>query len=161
MKCPKCGYGEELQRISDACLQLVKHFEGCHLKSYRCPANVLTIGYGHTGPDVKEEMSITQGQADELLKLDMERFENAVRSCVKVPIDQGQFDALVSFAFNCGAQALKASTLLKKLNAVDVIGAAQEFHRWNKGGGKVLKGLVRRRAAEAHLFATGELKFNF
>lgn len=161
MKCPKCGYSDVLQKISDKGLQLVKHFEGCYLKAYKCPAGVLTIGYGHTGPDVKPGMEITQAQADDLLRLDIERFEKAVRDCVKVPLEQNQFDALVSFAFNCGAGALQKSTLLKKLNAGDVIGAVQEFHRWNKGGGKVLAGLVRRRAAEAHLFATGELKFNF
>jgi len=160
MKCEKCGYESE-QKISAKGLELVKHFEGCQLKAYRCPANVLTIGYGHTGPDVKEGMTITQKQADELLKLDTERFEKSVRSCVEIPLEQTQFDALVSFAFNCGAAALSKSTLLKKLNSGDVIAAAQEFHKWNKGGGKVLAGLVRRRAAESWLFATGELKFQF
>ena len=160
MKCPKCGYSDE-ERISNNGLQLVKHFEGCYLKAYKCPAGVLTIGYGHTGKSVKEGMEITQEQAEVILKHDLERFESAVRDCVKVTLEQGQFDALVSFAFNCGAAALKSSTLLRKLNAGDVVGAAQEFHKWNKAGGKVLKGLVRRRAAEAHLFATGELKLDF
>lgn len=153
-------------KISDKGLQLIKHFEGCQLKAYRCPANVLTIGYGHTGPDVTEGLIITQAQADKLLKLDMERFEKAVESCVKIPLEQGQFDALVAFSFNVGAKALKDSTLLKKLNAGKIIEAAQQFSRWNKarnakGELVVLKGLTRRRAAEAHLFATGELKTDF
>lgn len=160
MKCPKCGYDDAVQQISEKCLQLIKHFEGCCLKAYRCPAGVLTIGYGHTGSSVKEGLEISQEQAEIILRHDLERFESAVHECVKVPLEQGQFDALVSFAFNCGAGALKSSTLLKKLNGKDVIGAAQEFHKWNKARGKVLKGLVRRRKAEAHLFATGELKLD-
>jgi len=164
MICPKCGFSDE-KRISNTGLQLVKHFEGLYLKGYKCPANVWTIGYGHTGTvdgkAVSADMIITKEKAEDLLREDMRRFEKTVTDCVKVPLEQWQFDALVSFAFNCGATALKNSTLLKLLNAGKIIDATQQFYRWNKGGGKVLKGLVRRRAAEAHLFATGELKTDF
>lgn len=142
---------------------LIKSFEGCRLTAYRCSAGVLTIGYGHTGPDVLPGMTITQQRADELLTQDLERFERDVISLVKVPITQGQFDALVSFAFNVGsdidsddiAEGLGDSTLLRRLNARDYMGAAGEFLRWNKAGGVVLGGLVRRRKAERELFLEG------
>lgn len=152
-------------KISKTGLELVKHFEGCQLKAYYCPAGKLTIGYGHTGASVKPGMTITQEQADVILASDMERFEKAVSDRVKVPLEQGQFDALVSFAFNVGANALQNSTLLKLLNAGKIIEAVQQFGRWNKitkNGQKVAsKGLTRRRLAEAYLFATGELKTDF
>lgn len=148
--------------ISKNGLDLVKHFEGCYLNAYKCPANVWTIGYGHTGKvdgvDIASSLIITQDKADELLKNDMAIFENAVTESVRVEITQSQFDALVSFSFNVGAGALKSSTLLKKINSSNVIGAANEFHRWNKASGKILKGLARRRAAEAYLFEMGDLK---
>lgn len=132
-------------------LDLVKRFEGCFLKAYKCPANVWTIGYGHT-KTVKPGQLITHEEAEELLKKDMKEFENHVNKLVKVELTQNQFDALVSFTFNVGAGALKRSTLLKKLNRGDYDGAANEFRRWNRGGGRVLRGLVRRRAAEKDLF---------
>lgn len=153
-------------KISEKGLALVKHFEGCFLKAYLCPAGVLTIGYGHTGKSVKPGMTITQEQADIILQSDMERFEKAVKDLVKVSLEQCQFDALVSFAFNCGQGALKGSTLLRLLNAGKIVEAVQQFSRWNKarnakGELAPLKGLTRRRAAEAHLFVTGEFKTNF
>lgn len=153
---------EDKLKISKNGLDLVKHFEGCYLTAYKCPANKWTIGYGHTGQvdgqNISSGLIITQEKADELLKYDMAIFEKAVTESVTVNITQSQFDALVSFSFNCGAGALKKSTLLKKLNSGDYVGAANEFHRWNKANGKVLKGLVKRRAAEAYLFEMGELK---
>ena len=153
---------EDSVKISKNGLDLVKHFEGCYLTAYKCPANVWTIGYGHTGIVdglyISNGMIITQEKADELLKNDMAIFEKAVTESVKVEITQSQFDALVSFSFNVGASALRKSTLLRKLNSGDYVGASNEFHRWNKANGKVLKGLVRRRAAEAYLFEMGELK---
>jgi lysozyme len=176
MKCPKCGYTDEVKpvtshglqippHISDIGLQLIKTFEGKHNKGYLCPANVWTIGYGHTGPTfgnpTPRGMRITDAQIDELLKQDMERFENAVTKYVKVPLTQNQFDALVSFTFNVGAGALSTSTLLKLLNQGKYDEVPAQFLRWNKGGGKVLAGLVRRRQSEAHLFVTGELKTQF
>ena len=136
-------------RLSQDGLNMVKKYEGLFTKAYVCPAGVLTIGYGHTGPDVKPGQRITEAQAEQLLRQDMSKFEAAVKRQVKVPLTQGQFDALTSFTFNCGEGALKKSTLLKKLNAGDYAGAQAEFQKWNKGGGRVLPGLVKRRAEEA------------
>ena len=137
--------------IGEKGLELIKSFEGLRLRAYLCPAKVWTIGYGHTG-DVRGGQVITQSQADDLLKQDLRRFEIAVRKLVKVPLTQNQFDALVSFAYNVGEAALSRSTLLRKLNAGDLAGTKLEFAKWNKGGGKVLAGLTRRRDAEANLF---------
>lgn len=137
-------------------IELIKEFEGCRLTAYKCPAGVWTIGYGHTGAvdgkPVSAGMTITAAKATQLLKSDLAKFEAAVNSYVTAPITQNMFDALVSFAYNCGAGALKGSTLLKKLNAKDYEGAAAEFPKWNKAGGKVLNGLVRRRERERKLF---------
>lgn len=137
-------------------VELIKEFEGCRLTAYKCPAGVWTIGYGHTGTvdgkAVASGMTITAAKATELLKKDLAKFEAAVNSYVTAPITQNMFDALVSFAYNCGSGALKGSTLLKKLNTKDYDGAAAEFPKWNKAGGKVLKGLVRRRERERQLF---------
>lgn len=146
--------------ISKVGIDLIKSFEGCYLKAYKCPAGVWTIGWGTTEPidGVKphEGMVITQKQADELLIKNLKGYENAVNEYVIYSINQNQFDALVSFAYNCGNGALKTSTLLKKLNAGDVHGAANEFLRWNKANGKVLNGLTRRREAERKLFLKEE-----
>jgi lysozyme len=131
---------------------LIRKFEGEKLKAYQCPAGVWTIGVGHTGPDVKPGMVITLARSDELLRSDLARFEEAVGKLAKVELSQGQFDALVSFAFNLGDGALGKSTLLRMLNAGDYAGAAHEFSKWNRAGGKVLPGLVARRSAEAAMF---------
>ena len=124
--------------------------------AYLCPAKVWTIGIGTTvypnGLKVKKGDKCTQEQALEYLQHDLKSFEKTVNDSVKVPLSQNQFDALVSLAYNIGSAAFKNSTLLKKLNAKDFTGAADQFLRWNKGGGKVLKGLVRRRDAERALF---------
>lgn len=140
-------------------INLIKKYEGCYLKAYKCPAGVWTIGYGHTG-NIKSGMKITRKQAGAYLKKDLVTFENAVRKYVKVPINQNQFDALVSFSFNCGVGALKTSTLLKKLNKKDYSGAANEFLRWNKSNGKVLNGLTKRRKEERKLFMQKEYLSN-
>lgn len=140
-------------KINEAGLNLIKDFEGCRLKAYLCPAGVWTIGYGHT-QGVKPDMVINQLQAERFLRQDLKRFEDAVTSLVKVPITPNQFSALVSFAYNVGTGALYDSTLLRKLNKKDYKGAANEFLRWNKAGGKVLPGLTRRRLAEKDLFET-------
>ncbi len=137
--------------ISDAGIELIKSFEGCKLEAYRCPADVLTIGYGHTG-DVDEGQIITEHQADVLLRSDLTTFERCVNALVVVPVTQSQFDALVSFAFNLGCNALRKSTLLRMLNEGDDVGAGQQFERWNKSNGRALAGLTRRRAAERDLF---------
>ena len=137
--------------INKAGLELIKSFEGCKLKAYVCPAGVLTIGYGSTGSHVKPGMVITQDQADELLRSDLRRFEDYVDQHCK-PATDNQFAALVSFAFNVGEGNLRTSTLRRLHNAGDYAGAQGQFARWNKGGGKVLAGLVRRREAEAKLY---------
>lgn len=130
---------------------LLKKFEGCKLKAYRCPANVCTIGYGHTSaagaPEVTDGMTITQSRAEEILKVDILKYERAVEDLVKVELTQNQFDVLVDFAYNAGVGALKSSTLLKKVNAGKFDDVPAELMKWTKGGGKVLPGLVRRRQA--------------
>ena len=132
---------------------LLKKFEGCKLSSYRCPANVLTVGYGHTSaagrPEVTEGMKITQDQAEAILRADLVRYEKGVEALLKQPVTQHQFDVLTDFAYNAGLGNLKSSTLLKKVNAGQFAAVPAELMKWTKGGGKVLTGLVRRRQAEA------------
>jgi lysozyme len=141
-------------KISKKGLDLIKEYEGLELKAYKDSVGVLTIGYGSTGSHVKPGMTITAQEAEALLLKDVERFEEGVSAAVKVPLNQNQFDALVSFSFNLGLGSLQKSTLLRKLNAGDYAGAQAEFKRWNKAGGIVLRGLVRRRASEALLFGS-------
>ena len=141
--------------INVASLNLIKSFEGCKLTAYLCPANVPTIGWGHTKTVTKADVgkkTITQSEADALLLSDLVTYENAVKRLVKVPLSENQYGALVSFTYNLGQGNLANSTLLKKLNAKDYKGAADEFSKWTKVGGKTLNGLVRRRAAERALF---------
>ena len=152
----------EDRKLTRAGANLIQHFEGClekqkdgTFKAYRCPANVLTIGWGTTNEGSNRFDSTTRwtaAQCHEAFLKDMQSFEVAVRRLVKVPLTPYQFDALVSFAYNCGEGNLQKSTLLKKVNAGDFDGAAKEFKKWNKGGGKVLPGLVRRRDSESLLF---------
>jgi GH24 family phage-related lysozyme (muramidase) len=140
-----------LRTINPAGLNLIKDFEGLRLNSYRDAVGVWTIGYGHTrtaGPGQR----ITNEQAIALLRQDVATFEKAVTSAVRVPVTNNQFAALVSFAYNVGSGALNSSTLLRRLNAGDASGAANEFLRWNRAGGQVLAGLTRRREAERDLF---------
>lgn len=131
---------------------LLKKFEGCKLKAYRCPANVLTIGFGHTSaagaPEVTEGMTITQDQAEAVLRADLVRYEQGVEKLLKVEVTQNEFDVLVDFAYNAGLGNLKSSTLLKKVNAGYPDAVPSELMKWTKGGGKVLPGLVKRRQAE-------------
>ena len=138
--------------IPEALLALIRKFEGLRLKPYRCPAGVPTIGYGHTGPDVKPGLVITQQQADQLLVNDLAKFERGVNALVTVKIKQNQFDALVSFSYNLGLGSLQQSTLLRLLNAGNFQAAADQFLRWNRAGGHVVAGLSRRRAAERDMF---------
>jgi lysozyme len=142
--------------MSAAGLATVKEFEGLRLKAYKCPASVWTIGYGHTSaagaPIVTPELVITKDEAEEVLARDMEQYEEGVRKYVKVDLTQGQFDALVDFAYNAGVGALQKSTLLKKVNAEKFDEVPAEFMKWTKGGGKELPGLVRRRRAEVKLW---------
>lgn len=136
----------------ELCLPLVKRWEGCRLTAYLCPAGVWTVGYGATGPDVRQGVVWTQAQAESRLRADLERFAAGVAKVVRVPLTAGQKGALVSLAYNIGLAAFRRSTLLRKLNAGDYAGAAREFARWNRGGGRVLPGLVKRRADECRLF---------
>ena len=137
--------------ISQEGLSLIKKFEGCKLEAYKCAAGVWTIGYGSTN-DVEKGMKISQERADMLLLEDVDVFEEAVNKLVEVPLEQNQFDALISWTFNLGPTNLKNSTLLKVLNNKDYDGVPAQIKRWNKAGGKVLQGLIRRREAEALLF---------
>ena len=144
-------------------LEIIKHFEGLYLKTYKDPAGILTIGYGHIGSEAYEGNEITAAKAEALLAEDLETAEKAVEKYVSVALSDNQYDALVSFTFNLGSSNLTTSTLLKKLNNGDPDGAAAEFIRWNKAtvnGVKVaLKGLTRRRKSETHLFKTGDVEF--
>lgn len=135
-------------------LALTKSFEGLELKAYQDSVGVWTIGYGHTGTDVKRGLVITEPQADILLAADVAWAVTAVNKAVTSAIDQNQFDAMVDFTFNLGAANFTSSTLLRLVNAGDFTGAAAQFIRWNKAKGKVLAGLTRRRQAETDLFNT-------
>ena len=137
--------------ISQAGIDLIKSFEGCRLEAYLDSVNVPTIGYGST-EGVKMGDRLTQAEVDALLTADLVRFEKCVTDQVDVDLRQNEFDALVSFAFNLGCNALKNSTLLKLLNAGDKAAAGQQFLRWDKAGGQVLAGLTRRRKAESSMF---------
>ena len=143
-------------RTSDEGVRLIQLYEGLRLTSYVCPAGVLTIGYGHTSaagkPTVEPKMTITKDEASLILRSDLGRFERGVESLVKVDLAQHQFDALVSFAFNCGLGALKKSTLLKRVNAKRFDEVPSEFMKWTRGGGRQLAGLVRRRRAEVEMW---------
>ncbi|ENU3987665.1 TPA: lysozyme [Enterobacter kobei] len=145
-----------MMQTSDKGIALIKQFEGCKLTAYQDSVGVWTIGYGWTKPvdgkPIRAGMTIKQETAERLLKTGLVSYENDVSRLVKVDLTQGQFDALVSFTYNLGARSLSTSTLLRKLNAGDYAGAADEFLRWNKAGGKVLNGLTRRREAERALF---------
>ena len=145
-------------QISAKGLDLIKSFEGYHRKlpngdctTYRCPANVLTIGWGCT-VGIREGMVWTPQQAEEGLRRELAKFELDVARLVTVDLNQNEFDALVSFAYNVGTGGLSKSSVLRNLNKGNREAAAKAFALWNKGGGRVLPGLVRRRAAEAALF---------
>lgn len=139
-------------KINSKGLELIKHFEGLRLKTYICAGGVLTIGWGHTGKDVMPGMVITEDRANELLRADLERFEQGVSKYVTAKLNDNQFSALVCFTFNIGLGAFASSTLLKLLNAEDYAGVADQFLRWNKAGEKVLLGLTKRREAERQLY---------
>ena len=138
-------------KISEEGLALIKKFEGCELTAYKCSAGVWTIGYGHT-KGVEEGMTITKAQAEDMLLEELVEYEDAVKNAVTISLDQCMFDALVSWTYNLGPSNLNASTMLKVLNAGDYDGVPAQIKRWNKAGGKVLEGLIRRREAEALLF---------
>lgn len=147
---------------SPAAVAIIKEFEGLHdlrpdglVEVYKCPANVWTIGYGATGPGILPGIVWTQEQCEERLGKDIAEFAAGIeRLLADAPTAQNQFDALVSFAFNIGLAAFERSTVLKQHKAGNHSAAANAFGLWNKGGGRILGGLVRRRAAEARLYST-------
>lgn len=146
-------------------LKLIKQFEGWRSKAYRCSAGVLTIGYGHTSmagpPTVKSGMVITKAEGEAILKRDLRKYEKAVNDAVRVNLNQEQFDALVSFTYNIGPGAFRKSSALKAVNARRFDEVPRRLAMWNKAGGRVLAGLVRRRAAEGELFMSGNREDRF
>lgn len=140
-------------KVSDNGRMMVAKFEGCRLKAYQDVIGVWTIGYGQT-KGVKPGMVWTQQQADDDLLATLTEFGKQVAALVRVALDQNQFDALVSFAYNVGIGNLKSSTLLRMVNAANFAAAHDEFVKWNKAGGKVVVGLTHRRLAEAAVFAS-------
>lgn len=136
-------------------LHLTENFEGLRLTAYPDPAthgDPWTIGYGHTGAEVHQGMTITQEQAEEFLMQDVQKAVQTVNSKVHTDLTQNEFESLVDFVFNVGAGNFAGSTLLRKINAGDMEGAALEFQKWDKAAGHVMAGLVRRRQAETDLF---------
>ena len=139
-------------KISDIALEKIKEFEGLRTEAYRCPGGVLTIGYGHTGSDVREGDRISQYWAEELLKADVAKVAEQVER-LGVALTQGQFDALVSFAFNLGIGRLRTSKLLRLIRRQDSYrNIKAEFKRWVYAGGRKQPGLERRREWEANRF---------
>jgi lysozyme len=157
-------------KVSDKCIHMIMHHEGVRSKPYQCPALLWTIGVGHViDPhhakvklDDRKQLPIPAGwdrvlsndEIMDILKADLNRFEQGVLRLIKVPLTQGQFDALVSFSFNVGLGNLQNSTLRMKVNRSEFTDAAEQFLVWTKAGGKVLKGLVTRRTDERALFVS-------
>jgi lysozyme len=143
-------------KLTKAGLDLIKSSEGLRLVAYYCPAGVLTVGYGHTSaagaPFVKAGMKITEQEAEDILKADLVKYEDAVKRLVHVPINDNQYSALVSLCYNIGEGNLSKSTVIARVNQKDWEGAAKAFLLWNRSKGVVLKGLETRRKQEADLF---------
>ncbi|MNS33466.1 Lysozyme RrrD [compost metagenome] len=135
--------------------QTIKDHEGLRLTAYKDGGGVWTIGYGHTGSDVREGLTIPLSEAERLLTRDLRVAEGYVNKLVQVKLTQNQFDALVSFVYNVGGDAFAKSTMLRLLNAGEYEGAANQFLRWNKDNGKVVDGLTNRRRKERELFLKG------
>ena len=147
-------------RVSNEALKMIKHHEGVRLRPYQDPIGLWTVGVGHligNGKSLPSEWnrSFTIQEIDQILRQDLARFEKGVTRLCPVPLTQGQFDSLCSFAFNCGLGRLQASTLRQKVLRGDIKGAADEFLKYTKAGGKVFKGLVTRRNDERALFLKG------
>ena len=141
-------------QISEEGLSFIKAFEDFSAKPYLCPANVLTIGYGHAILPDEQFTEITEEEAIELLKKDCTKFTSAINRLVKVGLNRNQFDALISFVFNIGVGAFTKSTLLKLLNQGNYNDAAKEFPRWSTVKGVPCNGLITRRQLEKCLFLT-------
>jgi lysozyme len=144
-------------KVSDDCIKMIKHHEGVRLKPYQDPIGLWTVGVGHLIGDGKTLpiewfRTFTMDEIDEILKKDLMRFERGILRLCPNNLTQPRFDALVSFAFNVGLGNLQASTLRQKHNRGDIVGAAKEFLRWNKAGGKIFRGLTVRRQDESNLY---------
>jgi lysozyme len=148
-------------KMTKAGLDLIKEFEGFRSKAYLCPADVWTIGYGHTSmagpPVVKEGMTVSRAEGDRILKTDLKKYEAFVREAIRVELTPSQFSACVSLCYNIGGGAFKKSSVARFCNKRQWKNAADAFALWNKAGGRVLPGLVRRRAAEAALFSSDDV----
>ena len=138
-------------KTSQEGISLIKSFEGCELTAYRCSANVPTIGFGHTA-GVSDGDTCTQEEAETMLAEDLEEFEDYVKNYVESELQQNEFDALVAWTYNLGPANLKESTMLKELNSGNFEEVPRQMKRWNRAGGEVLDGLIRRREAESRLF---------
>jgi len=143
-----------MRQINAEGLALLRQWEGCKLAAYRCPAGVWTIGFGHTAT-AHEGMTITEAEAERLLRQDLALFEAEVERAVDVALTDAQFAALVSWAYNVGVSAMRRSSLIKRLNQGEYDAVPLELAKWNKVKGKVVRGLSNRRAAEAGLWARG------
>lgn len=142
-----------MRHITQEGLDLIKQFEGFSPTIYICPAGYPTIGYGHLVRSGETYTEITEGEAEELLREDVESAERAVLRLIDVPLTDGQFDALVSFTFNLGSGALQRSTLRRKVNRQEHSEVPEQLIRWVWAGGRKLNGLVKRRCAECGLYA--------
>tara|TARA_R100001443_G_scaffold112150_2_gene125470 strand:- start:2605 stop:3060 length:456 start_codon:yes stop_codon:yes gene_type:complete len=138
-------------KTSQEGISLIKSFEGCELTAYRCSADVPTIGYGHTS-GVSDGDTCTQEEAETMLAEDLVEFEDYVKKYVETNLQQNEFDALVAWTYNLGPANLKESTMLKELNSGNFEEVPRQMKRWNRAGGEVLDGLIRRREAESRLF---------
>lgn len=144
-------------KVSEQCIKMIKHHEGFRRKPYQDPIGLWTVGVGHLIEDGKKlpkewNRELSDEEVDDLLYKDLKRFEAGIERLTKVSLTQGQFDALVSFSFNVGLGNFQSSTLRSKLNREDYKGASEEFPKWRRAGGKILPGLVKRRADEKALF---------
>ena len=137
-------------KTSQEGISLIKSFEGCELTAYRCSADVPTIGYGHT-VGVSDGDTCTQEEAETMLAEDLVEFEDYVKNYVESELQQNEFDALVAWTYNLGPANLKESTMLKELNSGNFEEVPRQMKRWNRAGGEVLDGLIRRREAESRL----------
>mgnify|MGYP003638022248 CR=1 FL=1 len=138
-------------KISSEGIELIKKFEGCETTAYQDSVGVWTIGFGHT-KGVQEGQSCSMQDAETMLSEEMDEYEGYINSMVDVDLNQNEFDSLVAWVYNLGPTNLRESTLLKILNAGDKDGIPEQINRWNRAGGKILQGLVRRRQAESLMF---------
>lgn len=136
-------------------MALIRRWEGCRLVAYKCPAGIWTIGWGSTGHGITDGVRWTQAQADERLARDVEKFMVGVRKLLRRPVTEAQLGAMTSLAYNIGIGAFGSSTLLRLFNAGQTDLAAAQFAVWRRAGGKVLQGLVNRRADERRVFEGG------